>query len=456
MPSHPPLPETPPAPERATPTPATPIPATPAALGAAADEVPRVAARLGPRFAREEARLRAQAYLRGLLSPVERKNGWQLAEAAGDRTPYATQHLLGRADWDADAVRDDLRAYVVEHLGAPEAVLVVDETGVVKKGTASAGVAKQDVGCVGKVENAQVGVFLAYASPQGVAFLDRALYLPQEWTDDPARCRQAGIPAEVGFATKPELAQTMLARARAADAAAGQPPAPGAAHRGLAAALGGRRGQRTPLVRLVPAAPGAAPAGGLCTLVPGTAQPERPDRSAGVRGLRPGGDHAGGPGAGGGEALDDRGGLRAGQRRDRAGPLRGAQLDGLVSPYDAGAVRAGPAHRGPPAPDHRPGRSAAKGATPAGGEQGGRTLGQSGDLPPPAPDPGGTLAPPSPTDALLADLIPLTVPEVRRLLWGVVWRAFPSVEHVLAWSVWRRHHQAVAKRCHYQQRGVIL
>ncbi len=187
-----------------------------AALQAAAEEVPAVAARLGPRFARAEARRRAQVYLRGLLSPVERKNGWQLAEAAGDRTPYATQHLLGRADWDPDAVREDLRTYVVEHLGDPGAVLVVDETGVVKKGAASAGVAKQYVGCVGKVENAQVGVFLAYASPQGVAFLDRALYLPQEWTDDPVRCRQAGIPAGVEFATKPELAQAMLARARAA------------------------------------------------------------------------------------------------------------------------------------------------------------------------------------------------------------------------------------------------
>src|SRR5258707_2212927 len=186
------------------------------ALRAAADEVPRVVARIGPRFARAEARRRAHAYLRGLLSPVERKNGWQLAEAVGDRTPYALQHLLGRADWDPDLVRDDLRTYVVEHLGDPAAILVVDETGVVKKGTASAGVAKQYVGCVGKIENAQVGVFLAYASPQGVAFLDRALYLPQEWTDDPARRHQAGIPAEVGFATKPELAQTMLARARAA------------------------------------------------------------------------------------------------------------------------------------------------------------------------------------------------------------------------------------------------
>ncbi len=186
------------------------------ALRAAANEVPRVVARIGPRFARAEARRRAHAYLRGLLSPVERKNGWQLAEAVGDRTPYALQHLLGRADWDPEAVRDDLRAYVVEHLGDAQAILVVDETGVVKKGRHSAGVAKQYVGCVGKVENAQVGVFLAYASPQGVAFLDRTLYLPEEWTDDPARCQAAGIPQTVAFATKPELAQVQLERARAA------------------------------------------------------------------------------------------------------------------------------------------------------------------------------------------------------------------------------------------------
>ncbi len=187
-----------------------------AALGQAAGEVPLVATQIGPRFARTEARHRAQAYLSGLLRPMERKNGWQLAEAVGDPTPYAIQHLLDRADWDADAVRDDLRAYVTQHLGDPAAVLVVDETGFVKKGTKSAGVAKQYTGTVGKIENCQVGVFLAYASPQGVAFLDRALYLPQEWTDDLARFRAAHIPDAVGFATKPQLARTMLERARAA------------------------------------------------------------------------------------------------------------------------------------------------------------------------------------------------------------------------------------------------
>jgi len=187
-----------------------------AGVQAAAKELPVVAGRIGPRFARAEARRRAQTYLRGLLSPLERKNGWQLAEAAGDRTPYATQHLLDRADWDAEAVRDDLRAYVVEQLGDPAAVLVVDETGFVKKGTKSAGVAKQYTGTLGKVENCQVGVFLAYASPAGVAFLDRALYLPEEWTDDAARRVAAHVPEDVGFATKPQLARTMLERARAA------------------------------------------------------------------------------------------------------------------------------------------------------------------------------------------------------------------------------------------------
>jgi SRSO17 transposase len=172
-----------------------------------------VAGRIGARFARAEARRRAQVYLHGLLSPIERKNGWQLAEAAGDVTPYAMQHLLDRADWDADAVRDDLRTYVIEHLGDPQAVLVVDETGFIKKGTKSAGVAKQYTGTVGKIETCQVGVFLAYASPAGVALLDRALYLPEGWADDAERRRAAHIPEVVGFATKPELARALLERA---------------------------------------------------------------------------------------------------------------------------------------------------------------------------------------------------------------------------------------------------
>jgi SRSO17 transposase len=169
--------------------------------------------RIGAQFARREVRWRAWAYIRGLLSPVERKNGWQLAEVNGETTPYGVQHLLGRAMWDADALRDDVRPYVVEHLGAPEAVLVVDETGFLKKGQHSAGVARQYSGTAGRVENCQIGVFLTYASPRGHVLLDRELYLPKEWTSDEARCAGAGIPAERTFATKPQFAQQMLERA---------------------------------------------------------------------------------------------------------------------------------------------------------------------------------------------------------------------------------------------------
>jgi SRSO17 transposase len=152
----------------------------------------------------------------GLLSPVERKNGWQLAEQLHERGPHGVQRLLNAADWDADAVRDDLRAYVVDHLGDPHAVLIVDETGFLKKGTKSAGVARQYSGTAGRRENCQVGVFLAYASRQGCAFLDRALYLPEEWAADPARRAEAAIPRTVSFATKGRLARDMLQRAFAA------------------------------------------------------------------------------------------------------------------------------------------------------------------------------------------------------------------------------------------------
>src|SRR3954464_800706 len=169
-------------------------------------------ARVGRRFARAEPRRRALAYVRGLLSPVERKNGWQLAELAGEPTPDGMQHLLARADWDADAVRDDLRAYIVEHLGDPAAVLVIDETGFLKQGTKSVGVQRQYSGTAGRIENCQIGVFLAYASGKGHTLLDRELYLPKEWAADPDRCRAADVPKEVSFATKPELAARMLWR----------------------------------------------------------------------------------------------------------------------------------------------------------------------------------------------------------------------------------------------------
>jgi SRSO17 transposase len=185
--------------------------------GAWAGDLDRLHARIGTRFQRPEVRERARGYLGALIGRVERKNGWQLAEELGERTPDGVQRLLNAARWDADAVRDDLRGYVVEQLGSADGVLVVDETGFLKKGTKSAGVARQYSGTAGRIENAQVGVFLAYASEHGRAFLDRALYLPEEWTDDRPRCQAAAIPAEVGFATKLRLAQDMLARALDAD-----------------------------------------------------------------------------------------------------------------------------------------------------------------------------------------------------------------------------------------------
>ena len=148
----------------------------------------------------------------GLLGNVGRKNGWQLAEHAGEATPDGMQRLLSTADWDPDLVRDDLRGYVVEHLGDSAAVLVVDETGFSKKGTTSVGVQRQYSGTAGKVDNCQLGVFLAYAGPKGRAFIDRELYLPRAWTNDPARCRAARVPEQVGFRTKPQLARVLLER----------------------------------------------------------------------------------------------------------------------------------------------------------------------------------------------------------------------------------------------------
>jgi SRSO17 transposase len=178
------------------------------------EELEAVGKRLSPRFARSEVRERARDYLRGLLSGVERKNGWQLAEVAGNATPYGIQHLLGRANWDADEVRDDLRGYVLEHLGDDgEGVLVVDETGFIKKGTKSVGVKRQYTGTAGKTENCQVGVFLAYASHRGQAFIDRELYLPEEWAEDKERRERAGVPERIGMRTKPQLAKEMLRRA---------------------------------------------------------------------------------------------------------------------------------------------------------------------------------------------------------------------------------------------------
>jgi SRSO17 transposase len=176
----------------------------------------RVVRRIAPRFGRAEPRRRAAAYLRGLLAPVERKNGWQLAEAVGDHSPDGVQDFLSRAHWDADAVRDDLQAYVMQHLGDPNGVLVLDETGFLKKGTKSAGVARQYSGTAGRIENCQIGVFLGYGGCHGQALIDRALYLPADWAKDEARRREARIPEDIAFTTKPKLGLAMLKRAHQA------------------------------------------------------------------------------------------------------------------------------------------------------------------------------------------------------------------------------------------------
>ncbi|WP_397217824.1 IS701 family transposase [Nocardioides terrisoli] len=188
-----------------------------------------VHARIAPRFARSEPRERVLAYVRGLLAPLEKKNSWTLAESAGEAIPDGMQRLLAYADWDADAVRDDVRDYVVEHLapapGDPAGVLVVDETGFLKKGTKSAGVARMYSGTAGRIENCQIGVFLGYATGPGQGsartFLDRELYLPKAWAEDAARRAEAHIGDEVEFATKPELAMRMIGRAIDAGVPAG-------------------------------------------------------------------------------------------------------------------------------------------------------------------------------------------------------------------------------------------
>lgn len=175
-------------------------------------ELEAVAARIGRFVPRPETRARVGRFLRATVGGDARRNGWQLAEAAGEATPHGMQQLVASAAWDVEGVRDDLRAYVCETLG-PGGLLVVDETGFLKKGTKSAGVQRQYSGTAGRIENCQIGVFLAYVTARGHAFVDRELYVPESWTTDRRRCREAGIPDAVAFQTKPHLARTMLARA---------------------------------------------------------------------------------------------------------------------------------------------------------------------------------------------------------------------------------------------------
>jgi len=175
-----------------------------------------VKGRMRPLFAQERAAVSAGQFLDGLLSDERRKTGWMRAEAAGDPGPWRQQTVLGRGRWDADALRDIARDYALETLADPDAVLVIDETGFLKQGKASCGVARQYTGSAGKITNCQIGVFAAYVSRHGHAFIDRALYLPKAWTDDAQRLAAAHVPAGTGFSTKPQLARTMIEGAIAA------------------------------------------------------------------------------------------------------------------------------------------------------------------------------------------------------------------------------------------------
>lgn len=175
-----------------------------------------VKARMRSLFTQERVAVNAGLFLDGLLGEERRKTGWMRAEAAGDPGPWRQQAILGRGHWDADALRDIVRDYVVEHLAGDGAVLVLDETGFLKQGKASCGVSRQYTGSAGKITNCQIGVFATYVSRHGHAFIDRALYLPKNWADDPARLKAAHVPDEIGFATKPKLAAQMIARTMAA------------------------------------------------------------------------------------------------------------------------------------------------------------------------------------------------------------------------------------------------
>ena len=175
-----------------------------------------VKGRMGPLFSQDRVAASASQFLDGLLSNEPRKTGWMRAEAAGDPGPWRQQAILGRGNWDADTLRDIVREYALETLNDPDAVLVIDETGFLKQGKASCGVARQYTGSAGKITNCQIGVFTTYVSQHGHAFIDRALYLPKEWTDDRKRLKAAHVPDGVGFATKPQIARKMIARAIAA------------------------------------------------------------------------------------------------------------------------------------------------------------------------------------------------------------------------------------------------
>ena len=419
------------------------------------DEFDELMLRVGARFGRVEPRRRAAAFVRGLLAGLPRVNCWSIAEHAGDDGPRGMQRLLSAAVWDEAGVRDDLRGYVLEHFADPGAILVADETGDLKKGTATAGVQRQYTGTAGRTENAQVAVYLAYAAPAGTAFIDRALYLPRSWTSDPGRCQAAGVPQETVFATKPALAREMIARALeagtpaawvTADEVYGQDP-----H--LRAELGRRGLGYVPAVastcRIITGT-GPCPAAGLARRLPARAW-QRIPAGPGVKGPRwydwaliDAADPAV-PGGTGPHWLLIRRRISDGEfafyRAHAPHPVSLAQLVRVAGSrwkieegFAAGKELAG-------LDEHQV-----------------RTWTswhrwtilallacaflsvlavQPGNRPPPD-----------------GQLIPLTRHEIRRLFTGLSQQP-PPPSLQLKWSRWRRRHQATAQACHYRRRSLM-
>jgi hypothetical protein len=407
--------------------------------------------RVAARFGRHEPRRHAAALMLGLVSALDRKNCWTIAEHRGQSTPDGLQHLLSRAVWDADAVRDDLRRYVVDHFGDRGAVLVVDETGDLKKDTQTVGVQRQYTGTAGRIENSQVAVILAYAAPRGHALVDRALYLPRSWVNDPERCAAAGVPDGVGFATKPALVTQMITAALTA----GVPASWVAGDEVYGADPGLRQGIR------------AAGLGNVLQVsanrrVLTGAGPIRVDAVA--------------------RMLPD----RAWQTRSAGSGSKGrtALLLGLDRPARRTRRRSwASSSADPPQPHHRRAGlppllhtatdvavSARPGGRAAVADRGILPSRQGTDRPGPTPSPAldvlaaldnpGDARPRLPAVATAAEhrtpppagLIEFTVNELRRLFDAIILGARPTGASLLRWSTWRRRHQARARNSHYRRR----
>ncbi len=429
-----------------------------------------LSARIASRFSRSDLRRRAQTYLIGLLGSARRKNSWQLAESVSEENPYSIQHLLGRANWSAEELRDDLTRYVAENLGGGRAVLIVDETGFLKKGDKSVGVQRQYSGTAGRTENCQVGVFLCYASENGAAFLDRALYLPRDWANDEDRRAEASVPEEVSFATKPTLARMMLERALEAGVRAAWVTGD--------SVYGGDRRLRMFLEAneqsFVLAIKRSEPLWAYTDRGPAQV---RADKLAEIAADEDWHRLSAGEGSKGPRLYDwallPLFRLQITEEERRFEHLLLVRRN-INDPEDLAyfvvfAARETPLDEMVEAAGARWWIEAcfktAKGEVGLGHYEVrswhgwhrhitlallahallAATVYQAREESAPSED--------SQRVAALAELIPLTVPEVRRLLWSLLLRGKPPPERALGWSRWRRRHQARAKRCHYQSRS---